>query len=325
MHFITREQIEELLTGAHSAPKRHFIADCPYCGKSGHFYIKHTNTDTRPGYDNTGVHDCKKCGEAGGIFRFLNQVGREDLIYRDVNIATLTPYIQHLDEQVAEPPLQLDVPPRGWPLGFEPIQTSKYLIRRCFRPKDFREGTIGRVRLESKLRKYILIGVTEYGVVKGFVGRCLSNDPELLRYRNSSNTNFASLLWGFDELTPATTRVFLVEGLFDAKRINRELKRMGITDAKAVATFGKKVSRVQIAKLLLKGIREVVVFYDNDAVPQSRQYANELSDYFPTVVLAYLPGKADSADADVETLRTSLTQLYTPTQFQLNCLTRFKL
>jgi DNA primase len=325
MVLLSKAQIHDLLTNPKPGSQKHFIADCPYCGKPGHFYIKHTNTEHRLGKDNTGVHDCKKCGETGSIFRFLNHIGRGDLIYRPVDITTLTKYILDFDEQEEDEPLELEVPPRKWPVGFEPIYSSKYLQGRCFTEADFAAGTIGRVRAAGPLRKYVLIGVTEGGVVKGYIGRCLSKDPELLRYRNSRGTNFAALLWGYDELTPEVTTVYLVEGLFDAKRINQELRNLGIHNARAVATFGKKVSRIQIAKLILKGITKVIVFYDNDATNTSQQYAKQLISYFPQVQLAYLAGIWDAADAPVNVLYDALRVLYGLTAFKLNALRRFKL
>ena len=52
----------------------------------------------------------------------------------------------------------------------------------------------------------------------------------------------------------------------------------------AVATFGKKISQAQIYKLQTKGVRNVVVGYDGDAVDATKKTAAELSRYFEVLV-----------------------------------------
>ena len=45
-------------------------------------------------------------------------------------------------------------------------------------------------------------------------------------------------------------------------------------------TFGKKISKFQIKRLLDKGVKDIVLLYDPDAVEQSKQYSLELNKYF---------------------------------------------
>ena len=52
----------------------------------------------------------------------------------------------------------------------------------------------------------------------------------------------------------------------------------------AVATFGKKISDVQVYKLQCKGIKTVIIGYDGDAVEPIKSTAHRLSKYFNVLV-----------------------------------------
>jgi DNA primase len=56
----------------------------------------------------------------------------------------------------------------------------------------------------------------------------------------------------------------------------------------AVATFGKQISAVQIAKLIKAGVKAVDLMWDSDAVKEIQQFGAVLSSIFDTR-LVYLP------------------------------------
>ena len=47
-----------------------------------------------------------------------------------------------------------------------------------------------------------------------------------------------------------------------------------------VATFGKKISQIQIYKLQCKGVKTVVLGYDSDATEAINKAASTLNEYF---------------------------------------------
>ena len=49
---------------------------------------------------------------------------------------------------------------------------------------------------------------------------------------------------------------------------------------RAVCTFGKKISKTQIQKLLAKEIRRVILLYDYDALKETRHYAKRQMTWF---------------------------------------------
>lgn len=72
--------------------------------------------------------------------------------------------------------------------------------------------------------------------------------------------------------------------------LTRRLELYDNSHVAAVATFGKKISDVQIYKLQSKGVRTVVIGYDGDAVESVKRTAERLKPYFEVFI-------ADIADA----------------------------
>lgn len=70
-----------------------------------------------------------------------------------------------------------------------------------------------------------------------------------------------------------TNTVILAEGVFDVVALTRKLELYDNPHIAAVATFGKKISDVQIYKLQSKGVRTVVIGYDGDAVEAVKRAA----------------------------------------------------
>lgn len=85
-----------------------------------------------------------------------------------------------------------------------------------------------------------------------------------------------------------------------------------------MATFGKKISDVQIFKLQSKGVRTVVIGYDGDAVEAVKRTAERLKPYFEVLI-------ADIADAgkdwdemnEQEIYETFAYRLLTPIEYKL--------
>jgi DNA primase len=138
-----------------------------------------------------------------------------------------------------------------------------------------------------KYQNYILFPIYDDGKVKGYLGRYASKrvPANKLRYNNSIDTDFASLLYGYDEIIKDKTEtVIIVEGVFDKISVDKKLGLINNDEVKCVCTFGKKISDVQIRKLIAKNVSNIVLSWDFDALREIKQYGIELDHYFNTSV-----------------------------------------
>lgn len=114
------------------------------------------------------------------------------------------------------------------------------------------------------------------------------------------------MLLGYDELNFLTKTVILVEGIFDKIRIDQALKLNTMDSTiKCCCTFGKSLSRYQIEKLMLKGVRVVVLGYDPDAISAMKRIGIDLSRFFDKVMVCcdLINFKDFGASSDKEIIR----------------------
>ena len=91
------------------------------------------------------------------------------------------------------------------------------------------------------------------------------------------------MLFGFDHIVEGETdTAILVEGAMDVINISQELDLFESTKVRAVATFGKKISLEQIFHLQSKGIKNIIVFFDTDAIDDIKRL--ELHKYFNVLI-----------------------------------------
>jgi DNA primase len=137
-----------------------------------------------------------------------------------------------------------------------------------------------------------------YGELVGYVGRHtwskkkitrhnnkakINGTYQVLRYRNSEGNEFAKMLGGFDKIVEGETdTAILVEGFMDVVNISQQMDLFASNDVRAVCTFGKKISEEQIFHLQEKGVRNVIIFYDTDAVEDVKRM--DLDKYFNVLV-----------------------------------------
>lgn len=141
-----------------------------------------------------------------------------------------------------------------------------------------------------------------------------------MRYRNSTENDFVKLLYNYDAvIEDETDTVIIVEGVFDAIALTRKLNLYDNSQIAVVATFGKKISDVQIYKLQSKGVKTVVVGYDGDAVESIKKTSLQLNDYFD-VYIADIENPSDDFDSmdfwDI--FDTFSFRLKTPIEYKLN-------
>ena len=285
---ISDEDLRSLINVEKETRSNQYISSCPFCGKQSHFYInKYTQR-----------WDCKKCGESGGIYKLLKHFDKLYLLGAptvkvESEIKSIRS-IQEADSKQEDAEIK-QLPTIHMPIGFKRYDyITPYLKQRGITLRDVKHWNFGCTRLVSRFLDYVLIPITEDGEIKGYIGRYGSRHvpDDVLRYANSLGTEFSCLLFGYDDIVKGKTdTVIITEGLFDAIAVTKKLNLFEDDTVRAVCTFGKKISRTQIQKLLDKEIRKVILLYDYDALKEIRHYILMLEEYFVTKVAVALDKK----------------------------------
>jgi len=252
-----------------------YITTCPWCGKSLHFYVD----------KKTQLFECKKCWESGSIYKLLKHLDKLYLLGdKTVEVReTMKSIRQTLEDEMQESQDELkELPIKHLPVGFK-VGCNNYLKSRGLTIEDCRRYGIGETKVSFQFKNYVIIPVYDGGKVRGYLGRYANKRvPEnKLRYNNSKNTEFGELLYGYDEVEKGKTEtVILVEGVFDKYSVDQKLKLYDSSEVKCLATFGKKISKSQIQKLVSKEITNVIISWDYDALKEIKTYGNDLGYYF---------------------------------------------
>lgn len=277
---IDDSDLKEVLVNPTPNRTGQYICDCPYCGKSQHFYI---NRETQ-------LWDCKKCGQYGNIYKLLSFLGKTYLLGgRTVEETDKINSIKSILDSQSEEENELKLLPSiKMPVGWRVSRKSTpYLLSRGITADDCIKYKIGMTSLMPKFKDYVLLPIYDNGEIRGFVGRYGNKKvpDNKLRYNNSIGTEFAQLLYGYDEIVEGTTTVVLVEGVFDKIAVDKTLCTFDAPDIKCVCTFGKKISPQQIEKLKLRGVYKVILLYDYDAIKDIKKYGILLESTFVTNIV----------------------------------------
>jgi DNA primase len=292
---IDEADLKDILVNPTLNRRGQYICDCPFCGKEKHFYIS----------KDTQMWDCKKCGEYGNIYKLLKRLNKTYLLggatIEDTDI--LTSIKVWLEEQAESDDTALEeLPVKKLPVGWKISEKSTpYLLDRGITPEDCKRYNIGATDLYRKYKNYVIIPIYDNGEIRGFLGRYgAKHVPEdKLRYNNSTNTEFGQLLFGYDEIVKnKTLTVILVEGIFDKIAVDKVLRLWEIDEIKCVCTFGKKISPEQQKKLIQKGIENVVLLYDFDAIKDIKKYGLELEESFNTTITYTMKKDIDECTKD---------------------------
>ena len=277
------EELTRELSARRDGSRRNLIARCPYCGKEGKYgvYIGPETARKKP-----FMAHCFSCGASThSLERTLEALGRMDLLptrttdpEAKLDCSLLFPLDagEEIDDGLGIVEL-----PEFWRRTF----LHPYLKGRGFTADDYEFFPVGTTRgLNFRYDDYVIFPVIDSGDTVGYVARHLwpkaeidaynrrakfTGDYAIRRFRNSTQNDFVKLLYNYDAVhEDSTETVVLCEGIFDVVALTRKLDLYESERVAAVATFGKKISQAQIYKLQTKGVRNVVVGYDGDAVDE---------------------------------------------------------
>ena len=307
---ISDSDLRDLLINPKLNRRGQYVCDCIFCGKERHMYVS----------KQTQLFDCKKCGEYGSIYKLLKQLDKTYLLGgATVEIReTIQSLRSIVAESIEEDEVTLkELPVIKMPVGWKvSLASTKYLLGRGITPADCKRYNIGATDLYRKYQNYVLIPIYDGGKIRGFLGRYGAKKvpSNRLRYNNSVGTEFSELLFGYDEITENTTTVILVEGIFDKIAVDKVLRLWDSEEIKCVCTFGKKISPEQSKKLMLKGVTNVILLYDFDAIKDIKKYGLELENNFVTSI-TYTSSKKDIDECSPEDALKVFEHLYKPRDF----------
>lgn len=304
----------ELLEGASLDSRgKNVVATCPFCGRAAKFGV----SIKKEGNPWQCLH--ARCGERGRAYKLLGFLGRLDLLGEPTvdrarpleSIARRGGGYQELDLELEEVAL---------PEGFRRVASHPYLEGRGFVDEDFFAFEVG-TATDFRFRDYVIFPVRDQGRVVGYVSRHVwekgridrhnarvaaynrqlregeKKRYKLLRYRNSTDNETGRMLYNYDSIAQGRTHtVIVVEGIFDVINITRQLDLYEDSGIVVVACFGSKLSREQAYKLQLKGVRNLILFFDADAIDKVKESALELQKYFDVLVAYNRESDRDAGD-----------------------------
>lgn len=298
---------------------QYIIDRCPYCSKELHFYVNRK----------TQLFDCKKCGVTGSIYSLLKHLNKLYLLGdKTVEVEDEIKSIRQIESEETKKKDEdiKELPEKHMPVGFK-IVCDKYLSGRGITKDDCNKYKIGKTKLSFKYQDYILIPIYDGGKIRGFLGRYGSKTvPEdKLRYKNSIDTDFSCLLYGYDDIVEGETKtVIITEGVFDKISCDKKLRLYEDKTVRCVCTFGKKISETQINKLLRKKVENIILSYDYDALKEIKRYGIELTKFFNSVSVAVSTNKKDIDECTVEEVLEVFDNATDIADFNLNVVGRIK-
>lgn len=332
----TEHIIEELarhFPAQRDGGNKNLICRCPYCDKEGKFGI-YIGKET--GRKKQFMSHCFSCGRSNQTLgRLLEDIGRMDLaVSQTTNLEVeLDPELLfplERDEEIDDS-LGIVELPNFYRRSF----SHRYLKARGFSMDDYEYFPVGTTRgLNRRFDDYVIFPVIDRGDTVGYVARHIwgkdeidsfnrkakvKGEYQIRRFNNSTQNDFIKLLYNYDAVKEEQTNtVIIVEGIFDVVALTRKLELYDSVEIVIVATFGKKISNVQIYKLQSKGVKTVVLGYDGDAVEAIKQTASELSNYFDVLIADITDPTKDWQDlSTIEIFEIFARQLKTPMEYRL--------
>lgn len=236
-------------------------------------------------YSSSSSFRCVKCGFSCRLEKYLWLIKKTQYItkYREIKQESILNKkgLSIKNDYVDLSPL----PEVLLPLLFKKLKYSDYLQSRGLSIDIYKHFIIGKTDFDNTLKDYTIFVVTENEIPVGWVARCnksksyidnynKTHKRKILRWRNSTSSDFGKIVYGLDEINKNTKQIIIVEGISSKLKVDSELKTWNKDEIKCVCTFGKKISETQIAKILKKseGLEDIILFYDvSDAINEEKK------------------------------------------------------
>ena len=296
------------------------------CERSDKFGIKFT--------ERGGVVKCMRCGESTSLFNYLLKTNRKHLIEGySAPAEDILKSVRSVSNEEGDINIKCELP-----RGFKRIYYDDYLDERGFTYYQYNHFQVG-YSTDISLREYLIFPIYQDGKLSSWLGRTRyskewhkvniqnykeGRDRLIPRYKNSTGTEFSEILGGLDEIVVGKTdTVILVEGLFDKSNIDRlaNLYEDDTQSVKCCFTFGKNLSETQINKLIKRGIKNIILMYDPDAIDEIEKFALQYINKFNRISCARLFTN-DPGDMNLNEFNLIMNNLRTPIDFYFNNIKR---
>lgn len=327
-------EISKELGSKRDGGNKNLISRCPFCKKEGKFgvYIG-KETDRKKLF----MAHCFSCGNSTKTLeQLLSVIGRTDLIITPVanlskELDTTILFPINEQEEIDDSLCIVELPD-----FYRRCFSHPYLNSRGFVYDDYEYFQVGSTgRLNYKYSDYVIFPIIDDGDCVGYVARHIRSKQEIdhynaqakskgeyciLRFRNSTENDFVKLLYNYDAIIrDETDTVILVEGIFDVISLTRKLELYDNPPVAVVATFGKKISQAQIYKIQDKGVENIVIGYDGDAVCAIKKTAKELTPYFNVFIADIEDPQKDWEDLSLKEIYNVFSyRLKTPIEYSIN-------
>lgn len=283
---------------------------CPQCGdQSGNRSVN----------ARTGKTNCWRCNKGGDFVHWARGAGYS-LELEALPAPTITE-LQVLTESLGKPiqrtglggfalavklpegftPLIEERPGQpAWPRGSGYYRLVAAMAERKRLDVDtFEANGVGITRAHRLWEPYAIFPVYEWGKVVYYQGRTYTDAPgeSTKKFPSRQECPQGSRFWvyGIDELREAGGVAIVVEAILNVLSLRRELVKRGIS-AVPVAVFKHKISAEQLGKLMAcRGLKEICLMYDDDALASAYQEAKRLCNRVP-ITYVRLPKGVDAND-----------------------------
>lgn len=139
-------------------------------------------------------------------------------------------------------------------------------------PQDIIKQYDLRCALTGRYKDRIIVPITLNDELLGWTSRAIGKSISAPRYL-ASNEDVKTTVWNYDQLKKGGFRLFIVEGPFDALRMDSYCRHKHV---RATCTFGTSVTVSQYALLrnLIKKFDETYVLFDQGAEGPARELAS---------------------------------------------------
>ena len=301
---------------------------CPKCGKNGgKFNILFTGTGG-------AIVNCFKCKYKSSIYELLQSIDRLDLYSKESTVEIKnrldTPFIKIKDKDEIK-----TIPSIKKPLGYIPIKTKDvYLNGRKFMKEHYDLFKPGYSGIAPKITKdHIIFLIYQNHELVSWLARSkrskewhknnlekYKEDKEslVLRYYNYTGTSLSHMLGGYDEITPLTDTLILVEGLFDKTSVDYEWQLYKQDKVKCCFTFGDSLSIEQVDLIKQTNIKNVILFYDYNTIKESKSASMKLLDNGLMVKVAEIKNDTDPGEMILEEMSEIFSDLKDSLYFYAN-------
>lgn len=314
--------------------KNLIVPECIWCGHKGGkmgIYVG-PETDRKKPF----MAHCFSCGHSTQTLeQLLQEIGRMDLMVSETFDLAAANHLDDFSFMEDEKELDDNLCVVEMPEDYKRTYFNRYLRKRGFTEEDYEHFPVGTTRgFNFKFDDYVIFPIVDNGDNVGYVARHTwdkadideynrkarhNGEFQIMRYRNSIENDFVKLLYNYDAVIDGETdTVVLVEGVFDAIALTRKLNLYDNHRIAVCATFGKKISDVQIYKLQSKGVETIVIGYDGDATEAIKKNAAQLNEFFDVYV-------ADIEDPTADFDSMDFWDVYDSFAYNLKTVAEYKL